>query len=129
MVQQHVSQAQPKSGEHRNTCINLKNLQYCQLKNGISKSQSMMMWSQLSYSLFSESQYGYKALYSSVSNKRHLLPVSDPVFCALSHGTLSYALHGSFYNHFLIGQKSSTANQNLIYNYRLQTDYLRNYCS
>ena len=40
-------------------------------------------------------------------------PVSDPAFHALSHGSLSFALHGSFFNHFLIGQNSSTANQNL----------------
>ena len=39
-------------------------------------------------------------------------PVSDPVFHALSHGSLSFALHGSFFNHFLIGGNSSTANQN-----------------
>ena len=32
-------------------------------------------------------------------------------FYALSHGTLSFALHGSFFNHFLIGGDSSTANQ------------------
>ena len=29
--------------------------------------------------------------------------VSDTAFYALSHGTLGVALHGSFYNHFLIG--------------------------
>ena len=47
-------------------------------------------------------------------NARSLLtPVSDPDFHALSHGSLSFALHGSFFNHFLIGQNSSTANQNL----------------
>ena len=47
-------------------------------------------------------------------NARSLLtPVSDPAFQALSHGCLSFALHGSFLNHFLIGQNSSTANQNL----------------
>ena len=47
-------------------------------------------------------------------NARSLLtPVSDPAFHALSHGSLSFALHGSFFNHFLIGQNSSTANQNL----------------
>ena len=32
-------------------------------------------------------------------------------FYALSHGTLGFALHGSSYNHFLIGGDSSTANQ------------------
>ena len=40
-----------------------------------------------------------------------LIPISDPAFNALSHDTLSFALHGSFYNCFLIGQNSSTANQ------------------
>ena len=46
-------------------------------------------------------------------NARSLLtPVSDPAFHALSHGSLSFALHGSFFNRFLIGQNSSTANQN-----------------
>ena len=29
--------------------------------------------------------------------------VSDTVFYALSHGTLGFALHGSFFNHLLIG--------------------------
>ena len=48
-------------------------------------------------------------------NARSLLtPVSDPAFYALSHGTLGFALHGSFSNRFLIGQNSSTANQNLL---------------
>ena len=40
-----------------------------------------------------------------------LTPVSDTVFYALSHGTLGFALHGSSFNHFLIGANSSTANQ------------------
>ena len=40
-----------------------------------------------------------------------LTPVSDTVLYALSHGTLGFALHGSFFNHFLIGGDSSTANQ------------------
>ena len=40
-----------------------------------------------------------------------LAPVSDTVFDALSHGTLGFALHGSYLNHFLIGGNSSTANQ------------------
>ena len=40
-------------------------------------------------------------------------PVSDPAFHDLSHGSLSFALHGSFFNHFLNGQNSSTANQDL----------------
>ena len=39
--------------------------------------------------------------------------VSDTVVHALSCGSLSFAVHGSFFNHFLIGQNSSTANQNL----------------
>ena len=48
------------------------------------------MWSQLSYSLFSESQYGYKALYSSVSNKRHLSnkDIIDPQIQNLINATL-----------------------------------------
>ena len=47
-------------------------------------------------------------------NARSLLtPVSDPAFQALSHGCLGFALHGSFLNHFIIGQNYSTANQNL----------------
>ena len=40
-------------------------------------------------------------------------PISDPAFHALSLGSLGFALKGSFFNHFLIGQNSSTANQNL----------------
>ena len=36
-----------------------------------------------------------------------LTPVSDPAFHALSYGSLSFALHGSFFNHSLIGQNSS----------------------
>ena len=39
------------------------------------------------------------------------VPVSDTIFGALSHGTLGFALHGSYLNHFLIGGNSSTANQ------------------
>ena len=42
-----------------------------------------------------------------------LTPVFDPAFYALSHGSLSSALHGSFFNHFLIGQNFSTVNQNI----------------
>ena len=42
-----------------------------------------------------------------------LTSVSDTVFNALSHSTLSFAVHGSFFNHFLIGQHFSTTNQNL----------------
>ena len=38
-------------------------------------------------------------------------PVSNTVFYALSHGALGFALHGSSFNHFLIGGNSSTANQ------------------
>ena len=37
--------------------------------------------------------------------------VSYTVFYALSYGTLGFALHGSFFNHSLIGGNSSTANQ------------------
>ena len=37
-------------------------------------------------------------------NARSLLtPVSDTVFNALSHGSLGFAFHGGFFNHFLIG--------------------------
>ena len=39
-----------------------------------------------------------------------LKPVSETIFDALSHGTLSFALHGSYLNHFLIGGNSATAN-------------------
>ena len=47
-------------------------------------------------------------------NARSLLtPGFDQAFYALSHGSLSSALHGSFFNHFVIGQNSSTANQNI----------------
>ena len=42
-----------------------------------------------------------------------MTPVSDSVFNALSHGSLGFAFHGSFFNHSLIGQNSSTANKNL----------------
>ena len=38
---------------------------------------------------------------------------SDSVFYALSHGSLGFAFHGSFFNHSLIGQNSSIANKNL----------------
>ena len=38
-----------------------------------------------------------------------LTPVSYTVFYALSYGTLGFALHGSFLNHFLIGQNSSNS--------------------
>ena len=40
-----------------------------------------------------------------------LTPVSFTICYVLSYGTLGFALHGSFYNHFLIGGNSSTANQ------------------
>ena len=40
-----------------------------------------------------------------------LTPVSNIVFNALSSGTLSFALHGSSSNHFLIGVNYSPANQ------------------
>ena len=43
-------------------------------------------------------------------NARSLLTtVSDPAFQALSHCCLGFALHGSFLNHFLIGQNSSNS--------------------
>ena len=42
-----------------------------------------------------------------------LTPVSDTVVYYLLHDALSFALHGSLFKHFLIGQNSSTANQNL----------------
>ena len=40
-----------------------------------------------------------------------LTPVSYTVCYALSYGTLGFALHGSSFNHILIGGNSSTANQ------------------
>ena len=47
-------------------------------------------------------------------NARSLLTsVSDTDSYDLSHGSLSFAVHGSFFNHFLIGQNFSTTNQNL----------------
>ena len=42
-----------------------------------------------------------------------LTPVSGTIFYALSHGSLGFALHGSFFNHLFIGWKYSTANQSL----------------
>ena len=42
-----------------------------------------------------------------------MTPLSDSVFYALLLGSLSFAFHGSFFNHSLIGQNSSTANKNL----------------
>ena len=42
-----------------------------------------------------------------------MTPFSDSVFYALSHGSLGFAFHGSFFNHSLIGQNSSIANKNL----------------
>ena len=40
-------------------------------------------------------------------NARSLLtPVPDPDFHALSNGSLGFALYGSSFNHFLIGQNS-----------------------
>ena len=39
-----------------------------------------------------------------------LTPVSETVY-VLSYGTLGFALHGSSFNHFLIGGNSLTANQ------------------
>ena len=35
--------------------------------------------------------------------KSFLTSVSESVFYALSHGSLGSALHGTFFNHFLIG--------------------------
>ena len=56
-------------------------------------------------------------VFSMVGSKQNagslLTPVSDTVFNALSHGTLGFAPHGSYYNHFLIGRNTSTANQAL----------------
>ena len=40
-----------------------------------------------------------------------LTPVSYTICYALSYGTLGFALHGSSFNHILIGGNSSTANQ------------------
>ena len=40
-----------------------------------------------------------------------MTPVSDTAVHALSHGTFGFALHGSFFNHVLIGGNSSTANK------------------
>ena len=58
---------------------------------------------------------GSQFVFSMVGPKQNagslLTPVSDTIFDALSHGTLGFALHGSFFNHYLIGGDSSTANQ------------------
>ena len=35
--------------------------------------------------------------------KSFLTPVSELLFYALLHGSLGFAFHGSFFNHFLIG--------------------------
>ena len=40
-----------------------------------------------------------------------LTTVSDTVIDVLTHGTLTFALHGRYLNHFLIGGNSSAANQ------------------
>ena len=40
-----------------------------------------------------------------------LTHVSFTVFYALSYGTLGFSLHGSFFDHSLIGGNSLTANQ------------------
>ena len=46
--------------------------------------------------------------------KSFLSHVADSTFYALSHGSLGFALHGRFFNHFPIGQSSLiVANQNL----------------
>ena len=42
-----------------------------------------------------------------------MTPFSDSIFYALSHGSLGFAFHGSFFNPSLIGQNSSIANKNL----------------
>ena len=53
-----------------------------------------------------------KACWHPKQNATSLLtPFFDTVFDALSHGTLSFALRGSYLSHFLIGGNSSTANQ------------------
>ena len=36
-----------------------------------------------------------------------LTPVSDPAFHALSHGSLGFPFHCSFFNHFLTGPQSN----------------------
>ena len=52
------------------------------------------------------------SIYDPKQNATSLLtPLSNTVFYALLSGTLSFALHGSSLNHFLIGGNSSTANQ------------------
>ena len=68
--------------------------------------QSLTLFQAFNESLFVFSIVGPKQNAGSL-----LTPVSDTVFNALSHGTLGFALHGSSFNHFLIGGNSSTANQ------------------
>ena len=52
-------------------------------------------------------------VFSMVGSKQNagslLTQVSDTVFHALSHGTFGFALHGSFFNHVLIGGNSSNS--------------------
>ena len=61
---------------------------------------------------------GALSVFSIVGPKQNagsvMTSVSDTVFYAHSHGTHGFALHGSFFNHFLIGGNSSTANQILL---------------
>ena len=45
--------------------------------------------------------------------KAFLIPVSVSVPYALSRGSLGFAFHGSFFNHFLTYLFSSTGNKNL----------------
>ena len=53
--------------------------------------------------------------------------VSHTVFYALSHGSLGFTPHGSFFNHFLIGWFSSTANK-ILWNKPLMRLPLRTKC-
>ena len=56
---------------------------------------------------------GALSVFSIVGPKQNagsvMTSVSDTVFYAHSHGTHGFALHGSFFNYFLIGGNSSTA--------------------
>ena len=56
-----------------------------------------------------------------------LKPASDTVFYAVSHGTLGVALHGSFFNHFLIiGENLQPANRNFCNRRLLELPWRKN---
>ena len=78
------------------------------------KSNSSQMKSGISAFVFLHSLTLFVFLKSDLKqNARSLLtPVSDPAFHALSHGSLSFALHCRFFNPFIIGKNLPKANHN-----------------